>query len=94
MEQAKGMHCLFVLSSLDVNSSGFKTDNLIAQKLLDIAFLKKVNEIYNYTHEEDIDLIKEVLLDYVIANRLYKKNLDVIIQKLKNIDPEELQNFT
>ena len=94
MEQAKGIHCLFVLSSLDVNSSGFKTDNLIAQKLLDIAFLKKVNEIYNYTNEEDIDLIKEVLLDYMIANRLYKKNLDVIIQKLKNIDPEELQNFT
>jgi hypothetical protein len=29
----------------------------------------------------------------MIANRLYKKNLDAIIQKLKNIDPEELQNF-
>ena len=44
--------------------------------------------------EEDVEIIRETLLDYMIANRLYKKNLDVIIQKLKNIDSEELQNFT
>ena len=40
------------------------------------------------------EIIKENLLDYMIANRLYKKNLEIIIQKLKNIDSEELQNFT
>lgn len=94
LEQSKGIHCLFVLSSLDVNPSGFKTDNLVAQQLLDVAFLKKVNEVYNYADVDDVEVIKEVLLDYMIANRLYKKNLDVIIHKLKNIDPEELQSFT
>jgi hypothetical protein len=30
----------------------------------------------------------------MIANRLYKNNLETIIQKLKNIDSEELLNFT
>lgn len=94
LEQAKGIHCYFVLSSLDVNTSGFKTDNPLAQNLIDSAFSKKVNEILEYGIEEDIDLIKENLLDYMIANRLYKKNLEVIIQKLKNIDIDELQNFT
>ncbi len=94
IEQAKGIHCFFVLSSLDVNPSGFKTDNLDAQHLIDTAFDKKVSEIYDGSMEEDVEIIRETLLDYMIANRLYKKNLDVIIQKLKNIDSEELQNFT
>ncbi len=94
LEQAKGIRCYFVLSSLDVNPSGFKTDDLNAQNLLDTAFTKKVREISDYGIEDDVDVIKEALLDYMIANRLYKKNLDVIIQKLKNIDSEELQNFT
>ncbi len=94
LEQAKGIRCYFVLSSLDVNPSGFKTDDLNAQNLLDTAFIKKVREISDYGIEDDVDVIKEALLDYMIANRLYKKNLDVIIQKLKNIDPEELQNLS
>ena len=94
LEQAKGIRCYFVLSSLDVNPSGFKTDDLNAQNLLDAAFIKKVREISDYGIEDDQDVIKEALLDYMIANRLYKKNLDVIIQKLKNIDPEELQNLS
>jgi len=94
LEQAKGIRCIFVLSSLDVNPSGFKTDNLNAQSLLDSAFNKKVREISEYGDEEEVEIIRENLLDYMIANRLYKKSLDVIIQKLKNIDLEELQNLT
>jgi hypothetical protein len=94
LEQSKGIHCLFVLSSLDVNPSGFKTDNPNAQNLLDSAFNKKVSEIFDMGDEDDTEIIKENLLDYMIANRLYKKNLEIIIQKLKNIDSEELQNFT
>jgi len=94
LEQAKGIRCFFVLSSLDVNPSGFKTDDLDAQHLLDSAFNKKVREIFENGDEEDIEIVRENLLDYMIANRLYKKNLDVIIQKLKNIDSEELQNLT
>jgi hypothetical protein len=94
MEQSKGIHCFFVLSSLDANPSGFKTDNTEAQHLLDSAFNKKVGELFDIADEDETEIIKENLLDYMIANRLYKKNLDVIIQKLKNIDSEELQNFT
>jgi hypothetical protein len=94
LEQSKGIHCLFVLSSLDVNPSGFKTDDPKAQNLLDSAFTKKVSEIFNMSDEDDAEIIKENLLDYMIANRLYKKNLEIIIQRLKNIDSEELQNFT
>ena len=62
--------------------------------MIDTAFNKKVSEIYDASTEEDVEIIRETLLDYMIANRLYKKNLDIIIQKLKNIDSEELQNFT
>ncbi len=94
LKQSKGIHCLFVLSSLDVNPSGFKTDDPKAQNLLDSAFSKKVSEIFDMSDEDDTEIIKENLLDYMIANRLYKKNLEIIIQRLKNIDSEELQNFT
>ena len=94
MQQSKGIHCAFVLSSLDVNPSGFKTDNPEAQHLLDSAFNKKVGELFDMADEDETEIIKENLLDYMIANRLYKKNLEIIIQKLKNIDSEELQNFT
>ena len=94
MQQSKGIYCSFVLSSLDVNPSGFKTDNPEAQHLLDSAFNKKVGELFDMADEDETEIIKENLLDYMIANRLYKKNLEIIIQKLKNIDSEELQNFT
>jgi hypothetical protein len=94
IEQSKGIHCFFVLSSLDVNPSGFKTDNPEAQHLLDSAFNKKVGELFDIADEDETEIIKENLLDYMIANRLYKKNLEIIIQKLKNIDSEELRNFT
>jgi hypothetical protein len=82
------------LSSLDANPSGFKTDNTEAQHLLDSAFNKKVGELFDIADEDETEIIKENLLDYMIANRLYKKNLEIIIQKLKNIDSEELLNFT
>ena len=35
----------------------------------------------------------EKLLDYIIANRLYKKKLEEFIKKLKILDPFELQNY-
>ena len=31
--------------------------------------------------------------DYIIANRLYKKRLEELIKKLKDLDPLELQNY-
>jgi len=66
-----------------------------AQSILDTAFDKKVDEIIDTLDENDLDkaIVKERLLDYVIANRLYKKRLEEFIKKLKNLDPFELQNY-
>ena len=66
-----------------------------AQSILDTAFDKKVDEIIDTLDENDLDkaIVQERLLDYVIANRLYKKRLEEFIKKLKNLDPFELQNY-
>jgi len=95
IDESKNLNPSFVLSSLDVHPSGFRTDDKQAQLLLDTAFEKKVDEIFEALDEKDLDksLVQERLLDYIIANRLYKKRLEELIKKLKNLDPFELQNY-
>jgi hypothetical protein len=53
-----------------------------------------VDEILEVLDENGLDksTVQERLLDYIIANRLYKKRLEELIKKLKNLDPFELQN--
>jgi hypothetical protein len=82
------------MSSLDVHPSGFRTDDDKAQLILDTAFQKKTDEIVDTLDEKDLDIsvVRERLLDYIIENRLYKKRLEDIVKKLKNLDPFELQN--
>ena len=94
IDESKDLNPMFVLSSLDVHPSGFRTDNKQAQKILDTAFEKKVDEILETLDEKNLDksLVQERLLDYIIAKRLYKKRLEELIKKLKNLDPFELQN--
>jgi hypothetical protein len=62
---------------------------------LDSGFNKKVDEILETLDEKDLEksTVQEKLLDYIIANRLYKKRLEELIKKLKNLDPFELQNY-
>ena len=95
IEESKDLNPAFVLSSLDIHPSGFKTDDPQAQMVLDTAFTKKVDEIIDVIDENDLDksVVQERLLDYIIANRLYKKRLEEFIIKLKNLDPFELQNY-
>ncbi len=95
IDASRNLNPAFVLSSLDIHPSGFKTDNPKAQILLDTAFIKKVDEIIDVLDEKDLDksVVQEILLDYIIANRLYKKRLEELIKKLKNLDPFELQNY-
>ncbi len=95
IDASRNLNPAFVLSSLDIHPSGFKTDNPQAQILLDTAFIKKVDEIIDALDEKDLDksVVQEILLDYIIANRLYKKRLEELIKKLKNLDPFELQNY-
>jgi len=95
IDESRNLNPSFVLSSLDVHPSGFRTDDKQAQMLLDTAFEKKVDEILEALDEKDLDksLVQERLLDYIIANRLYKKRLEELIKKLKNLDPFELQNY-
>jgi DNA primase large subunit len=95
IEESRNLNPAFVMSSLDVHSSGFRTDDPQAQSILDTAFDKKVDEIIDTLDENDLDkaVVKERLLDYIIANRLYKKKLQELIIKLKNLDPFELQNY-
>ena len=47
-----------------------------------------LNEILDVLDEKELDksLVQEILLDYIIANRLYKKRLEELIKKLKNLD--------
>ena len=95
IEESKDLNPAFVLSSLDIHPSGFKTDDPQAQIVLDTAFNKKVDEIIDALDEKDLDksVVQERLLDYIIANRLYKKKLEELIKKLRNLDPFELQNY-
>lgn len=93
LSESRNLNSNIVLSSLDVHACGFKADDPKVQSILDGAFTKKVNEIFDYFDNEDLEVIKEKLLDYIIANRLYKRKLVEIVQKLKNLDPEELQNL-
>ncbi len=94
IDESKDLHPAFIMSSLDVHSSGFRTDNDKAQLILDSAFEKKTDEIFDMLEEKDLDIsvVRERLLDYIIINRLYKKRLEDIVKKLKNLDPFELQN--
>ena len=95
IDESKDLNSSFVLSSLDIHPSGFRTDDSQAQSILDTAFNKKVDEIIDTLDENDLDkaIVKERLLDYIIAHRLYKKKLQELITKLKNLDPFELQNY-
>jgi hypothetical protein len=94
LDCSRNLNTSLVLSSLDVNVSGFRADNPEAQDIIDAAFLKKINEVFDYAenNEDDLDLLKEKLLDYIIAQRLYKKRLEDLVKKLKNLDPIELLN--
>ena len=94
IDESKDLHPAFVMSSLDVHPSGFRTDDDKAQLILDTAFQKKTDEIVDTLDEKDLDInvVRERLLDYIIENRLYKKRLEDIVKKLKNLDPFELQN--
>ena len=94
IDESKDLHPAFIMSSLDVHSSGFRTDNDKAQLILDSAFEKKTDEIFDMLEEKDLDIsvVRERLLDYIIIKRLYKKRLEDIVKKLKNLDPFELQN--
>lgn len=95
IDECKDLNSSFVMSSLDIHSSGFRTDDSKAQSILDSAFNKKVDEILEILDERDLEksTVQEKLLDYIIANRLYKKRLEEFIKKLKNLDPFELQNY-
>jgi hypothetical protein len=95
IEESRNLNPAFVLSSLDIHRSGFRADDPKAQLVLDTAFDKKVDEIIDTLDEKDLDkaTVQERLLDYIIANRLYKKKLEELVKKLKNLDPFELQNY-
>ena len=95
IDKSRNLNSKFVLSSLDVHPSGFRSDDSTAQSILDTAFDKKVDEILETLDEKDLEksTVQEKLLDYIIANRLYKKRLEELIKKLKNLDPFELQNY-
>ncbi len=95
IDESKDLNSSFVLSSLDIHPSGFRADESKAQSILDSAFNKKVDEILETLDERDLEksTVQEKLLDYIIANRLYKKKLEEFIKKLKNLDPFELQNY-
>jgi len=94
IDDSKDLNPAFIMSSLDVHHSGFRTDNDKAQLILDTAFQKKTDEIIDMLDERDLDIsvVRERLLDYIIVNRLYKKKLEDMVKKLKNLDPFELQN--
>ena len=95
IEESRNLNPAIVLSSLDIHPSGFRADDPQAQLILDTAFDKKIDEIIDTLDEKDLEksVVQERLLDYIIANRLYKKRLEELIKKLKNLDPFELQNY-
>jgi hypothetical protein len=95
LDASRNLNPKFVLSSLDVHPSGFRSDDPKGQLILDTVFVKKIEEIIDFLDEDNLDItiVRERLLDYLIANRLYKKRLEELIKKLKDLDPTELQNY-
>lgn len=95
LDASRNLNPKFVLSSLDVHPSGFRSDDPKAQLILDTVFTKKIDEIIDFLEDENLDIatVRERLLDYIIANRLYKKRLEELTKKLKDLDPLELQNY-
>lgn len=95
LDASRNLNPRFVLSSLDVHPSGFRSDDPTGQLILDTVFNKKIEEIIDFLDEENLDIatVRERLLDYIIANRLYKKRLEDLVKKLKDLDPVELQNY-
>lgn len=91
---SRNLNTTLVLSSLDVNMSGFRADDPDAQDIIDAVFLKKLYEISDYADrdEDDKEILKEKLLDYIISNRLHKKRLQELVIKMKNLNPIELLN--
>ena len=65
IEESRNLNPAFVLSSLDIHPSGFRTDNPQAQLILDTAFDKKVDEIIETLDEKDLEksVVQERLLD-------------------------------
>ena len=95
IEESRNLNPAIVLSSLDIHPSGFRADDPQAQLILDTVFTKKIDEIIDFLEEENLDIatVRERLLDYIIANRLYKKRLEELTKKLRDLDPLELQNY-
>ena len=95
LDASRNLNPKFVLSSLDVHPSGFRSDDPKGQLILDTVFTKKIDEIIDFLEDENLDIatVRERLLDYIIANRLYKKRLEELTKKLKDLDPLELQNY-
>lgn len=88
LDASRNLNPTLTFSSLDSTLSGFRINDTLAQKILDRAFDKKVNEVIS---ELDLDLterenIRELVLDYIISQRLYNKNFYELIKKIKNLD--------
>ena len=88
LDASRNLNPTLTFSSLDSTLSGFRTNDTLAQRILDRAFDKKVNEVIS---ELDLDLaekenIRELVLDYIISQRLYNKKFYELIKKIKNLD--------
>ena len=77
---------------MDTSKSGFHASDSLSQNIIDSAFDKKVNEIFD---ELDLDYseretIREYVLDHIVSNRLYNKKFNELIKKIKNLDTYSL----
>jgi hypothetical protein len=92
LEASRKLNPTLAFSSLDTSKSGFHASDSLSQNIIDCAFDKKVNEIFD---ELDVDYseretIREYVLDHIVSNRLYNKKFNELIKKIKNLDTYSL----
>ena len=65
IDESKDLNSSFVLSSLDIHPSGFRTDDSRAQSILDSAFNKKVGELFDIADEDETEIIKVLIIIFI-----------------------------
>lgn len=93
LEASKKINCVIAPASNDLYFCGYKCDNLSAQKILEVAFNKKFQELIDYNDIDNEDILRENIIEYILINRLHHKSFANLIKNLRSIELDMLPNI-
>ena len=79
-------------TSFNIHPCGFIVHDELGQEILNKAFNKALFYL-NQQIDEDEDIIKDAIHDYISNNKLSVKGFYYLIKKLKNLQPEDLPDL-